>query len=211
VQSRQAQTLSINVTPVKKVVGELDCGEAARAWWNFELSGDAPCPGYFIQKIEGHCQVDRTCSHCPNYTKLKPNVVFWEAFEVDEDTRVPKHRVFIDNDPRNPAFTDASAVPTYFCSCGDVVWRGFVRFYCKSDTDDLGGFDRDPVDPMSKWRRFLRHGEGDCMTDPANAPSTKDEPDFWTKGPGIAGTAYRDLGATWDCCRKSKFHAFARP
>jgi hypothetical protein len=193
-------------------VGKLKCGEFAGAFWNFELSEKPNCHGYFVQKIEGHCQVDRSCLHCPNQTKLKPNVVFWEAFEVDDD-RWAKDRQHVLQNPTKPLFTDMCMIIAHNGTCGNITWRGFVRFYCDDKTGDLGGFGRNPADPSSKWRVDREHGEGDCKTNAGGAPSTTDEPQFWRDGTGDAGSAYRDLGGYWNCCcgRRGFFDAFATP
>src|SRR5262249_47390335 len=157
------------------------------------------CEGYMVQQVEMRCNVkrcERKCDgtfDCPTSSPVSHTVTFWEAFHVNED------QPFYDVQERNDTnFTDGSRLPVPPNSCGTVSATGIIRFYCKTDTKDLGVFGK--AAPGSGWEIGKLYRKGDCAGHAGQNPATDDSKlvgKFWGKKPVESG--YRSHSVFWNC------------
>jgi hypothetical protein len=174
--------LDIVVTNLKN--DPKDCG-GRDCQWKFELSGAAPCDGYFVQQMDRYLD-RRTCEKDPPAKPPdKPTETFWEAWPVKKGDKGTSVTTTL-------GYTDSSFSATQENSCGFKIATGTIKFYCATVTGDLGDFDKAPADPNSKWGPGKNPVSGQL-------PSTKDKPDWWDKKEE-AGPASRKASSEWCCC-----------
>ena len=111
-------------------------------------------------------------------------------------------------------FTDQSSWVVPHGWCGTLRQSGTIRFYCKTDTDDLGKTGE--ANKKSGWTVDKSFGQGFCQGEPGDLPATNNRKlaeKFWGKAKALE-SATRNFYVAWRCCGnpdEDYAHAFANP
>jgi hypothetical protein len=198
-----------SIEPVKPVPKECVCNKDLVFKWDFILAKNAeeycksknpkdPKSGYFIQKIKIWC--DRVpCKGCPKCPKLpatlgKPDTTFYEAWEVEANSKVAKVRAsgLLD-------YTDLFGFRGIMGLCGFNFIIGEVRFFCKKDIK------KDPPPAVGKendtWKIRKPFGTK-CPGSSYDTPATDNDAyvnTFWSNFKGGVPQSHV-LDCTYECC-----------
>lgn len=206
--------LSINAIPPFK---DAKCGEEAVYTWNFELSQIAgefcgkvglgkTVVGYFVQRVQIWCRniacPPKCAGDCPTPPEPlgAPDLVFYEAWEVYRNSK--QARVL---DDKTGTYTDQFNFDfNKKDQCGYRIAKGEVKFFCKSDTKDLGGVNREGL-----WKiKPLLVGKNDCDGDAGELPARDEKdgvPGFWPdkeKKFKDGKSAVHTLNVTYNLCKE---------
>jgi RHS repeat-associated protein len=190
------------------------CGNYNSVNFHFQLSSDAPCDGYLIQKVTLTCvlkdcrRISQPCRFDIREEWPGKSVTFYEAWFIPERKRTPKglgenqH-----NDSSNLVFEDGF--------CGTINVTTELRFFCKKQWVDVGGYGPDsdeakrPQPPVYKWRWapgqvfHPRGAESLCSMTSIDLPATPDGPEArgqWDGTPAIEEGSGRSHTISFNCC-----------
>ncbi len=172
------------ITPVGSLHSG-ECGER-RIAWRFTLDNPASADGYFVQQVNLH-KDQQDCPSDVRSTPARPTFSFWEAWNVASGDTTEHIG--------SPGFTDRSAYPPQRTASGSYAAVGHVKFFLRSVTGDLGGFDTAPADPTSPWRP----GRSGGVRLSGGLPSVGSEPSWWSNTP-TEGPVMRWATSWWNCC-----------
>ena len=178
------------------------CGGVSRIYWDFKLAHNNHCEGYFVQQVDVRCNLiacQNDCK-CPTSSPLKPTLTYWEAFYVRKD-----QTLYYLRQDGTINYTDASIWPVPQNTCGTISAVGKIRFYCISDTGDLGRTNM--PNPKSGWKVGQQYQVGNCAANAEKLPATNDKTlvnKFWGKKP-VLESAWRSSGLFWNCCGQNDF------
>jgi hypothetical protein len=201
------------------------CGNYNSVNFHFQLSSDAPCDGYLIQKVTLTCVLkdcrkkSQPCRFDISEKWPGRNVTFYEAWFIPERKRTPKGFTEIQhNDSSNLVFEDGF--------CGTINVTTELRFFCKKQWVDVGGYGPNtdeamrPQPPVYKWRwapRQVFHPRGAeslCSMTSIDLPATPDGPearDKWDGTPAIEQGAGRSHTISFNCCDDCQTDRFGNP
>jgi len=167
------------------------CGER-RIDWRFTLDNAAPADGYFVQQVNIHDDIQACPSNVAS-SPASPTFQFWEAWNVNRGDTT--------ENIGSPGFTDRSAAPGRSDMSGTSAAVGHVKFFLRSVTGDLGGFDTNPSDPASPWRP----GRSGGVPRSGGLPSVASKPSWWDNAP-TEGPVRRWASSWWNCCGDASSH-----
>lgn len=160
---------------------DITCGNV-KAYWDFYLTENAPCQGYFIQlnvlTPATLCDGKTKCLKVPAFDDGPWDGWFLEAWEVDKDKPFAQLHY-------TTGFTDAVILDDIDYCKGTMKTAGQTRFFCKSRTGDLAA---------KGWKR-----SGGLLT-------TRNFAWLWffILFPSDAtGVAKRNAWTSWCCCNPS--------
>jgi RHS repeat-associated protein len=177
----------------------VNCGAGAvQVFWSFWFDsgeGDrlnrAPCEGYFIQKVNVFCQIDKSCCNCPTTFPKRPTFSYYEAFDTPAAASSSSRTLGADMPAWIPQF------------CGVYKQRSVITFFCeRRDDDERGAPGGVGIGNLSfrgsGWKRRQIYGD-DCPTTAGGALSTDVRPDWWWRR-GIGQPTTRRFQLIWNCC-----------
>ena len=184
------------------------CKGESHMYWDFQLGKRAPCNGYIIQRIDVHCFIKPCKQGCKKpagkVPLAQPNTTYYEWWYVEEDNWLSVTR-------NTDVGTDHSMIPSPPAdTCGYVLLRGEVRFYCENAAKDprppgsqagSGPLGRAPVKvPVPKCdNRTIGSGTSGNGTSGGSVGAPK----VWKSRP-LMGPTHRRHGRLWVCCCQSK-------
>jgi hypothetical protein len=185
--------LSINVQTVSEK--KPTCLTGGKVDWKFSLSEGAPCNGFIVQKVSVSCKLHKCCGRTEGDPDI--NYSYYEAW------RVSKHK----DKPATFGGRDTARLFPAFCSIGEYVQLGEVRFYCNAA---VGLPDESTDTSIPTWNKFgdrKSYGPEDapeaCKTTAGDLTSTgMFSVPFW----GGFGTnsetppKTRRVWLNWECC-----------
>ena len=175
---------------------KVGCGLRNEISWRFELdTAPNPCPdgGYLVQKVEVRCEIIKCpCDVCSFQSPTQPDKVFYEAWPV-RSNRISPYAGIVATD------TDAHTIDRG--TCGNYSARGEIRYFCRSQTGNLGEPGLPGTDSGGLWELGREYKAGDCTVSGVTLPSTDDPNDVkdWWEEP-VEGPAFRFHSGTWQCC-----------
>lgn len=190
------------VNPKPKLV--MMCGQVNHVEFDFKFqkhNKKAPCDGYFVQWVriwrkQNPC---KDCDECnitdKNLRDDKPDVEYLEAWPVKDGAEA-------DEDHAKLGYTDQFRFRNDRLTCGMIVLKTEARFYCRSDTGDLGRPGQRPNDPNSPWRPGDDGGVE--QADKLPSLSVPPFPDWWKNGKGEETPGRNSWQWTWSCCDAAK-------
>jgi len=98
--------------------------------------------------------------------------------------------------------TDHGGLTANKGKCGNKSQVGYVKFFCKTMTGDLGTEGNE--NPLSGWHINASYGTGDCIFAPGWLPSTDKEPTWWANF-AEQGPAQRSISLYFSCCCNNDF------
>jgi RHS repeat-associated protein len=151
-----------------------ECG-AATSFWGFQLSGDAPCNGYFVQQVTVQTR-KRPCEEKGDYTLDRFS--YWEIWPVK---LLPGDRTRVE-----PGFPLIDKFHNYADkSNGIFIELGVMRFVCEKDFAS---------DEPLKWPTGKVGSHNATSND---LPHSESRPMWWDKG---LEEASHELVSNWVCC-----------
>lgn len=162
------------------------CGMYSKRW-DFTLGAAAPAAGYIVQQIDYYENI----VDCPQMGQCtaNPNFIFWEAWPVKQgDTLHELHG--------SSGYTDQASHPGGPTKVGFLAAIGEIKFYLRSVTGDLGGFNTAPSSPSGGWSPNAAGVSG-------SLPSTLSKPSWWSTAP-TEGPGTRGAWSSWRCCNNSR-------
>jgi RHS repeat-associated protein len=184
----------LKIIPVNQQLGKLKCQQTGFIDWRFELSKEAKCEGYIVQRIEFFCDIGDCCGKCPTDLPKKPSVVYYEAWKVLKDGTTYY---------KGGQITDSSSRDFSLDTCGITYSKGVVKFYC-AEKDPKVGNKAFTGNLEEKWKhpKEQSFGSGKCVVDAGEIPAIeegKKPPDFW-KEDSVEGPKERWTKFFWNCC-----------
>ena len=141
-----------------------------------ENRGGAESYHHIVQKVIVDCNI----TDCDKKEVEAARFSYWGAWRIEGGTNA-----VLDNMIWSPSY----------CTRGKYRQDGEVRFYCD---DEIAG-------EIANWaaNQWFPNADSKCKTTSIDLLATKDEPAFWKKTKGKAGSSSRSGAANWGCCPES--------
>jgi len=174
----------IKVKPLTSIDDSYDCDSTPFQNYDFILEQKHDCLGYIVQRVEVRCEIDCSCSKCPNTSPVNSDYVFYEAWKVRKNEDMQWQRKL-----NLFPYTDQKKGLCLADCCGNLSLHGTIKFFCGEKTGDLGDFGLPTQDPKAA-------GWGPGQTYPKDANKYPDLHKLCFVGP-LKGTSYGGPEPRW--------------